>query len=82
MPLKPALTDVQLRILSDARNNDGVIVCGLQRRPVNRLRGLGLVMIRTAHVRSVSVHGRDQITVSITRDGSRYLSKPLPVKHD
>ena len=67
------LTPVQRRILRDAAEHDGVIVNGKQRRAVNRLCILGLVTYKTVHLSSVSVHGRDEITVTATGAGRRSL---------
>ncbi len=79
-PSKPTLSRAQERILRSARDTDAVIVSGIQRRSVERLRQLRLVTYTTEHVPSGSINGRDQITVEITGAGVRYFLKPPRVR--
>jgi hypothetical protein len=69
------LTSGEERILRGAAENDAVVVSGIQRRPAERLRARGFVVLKEKHVPSVSVHGRDEITVEITRWGRESRQK-------
>ena len=72
MTTSPVLTSVQARILRDAARHT-IVVTGKQRGSVNRLCALGFVTCKTTHLPSVSVNGRDEIAVEITRRGREKL---------